>query len=202
MQDQAFSFSLGTMIEKSLKLYGVKGVKKIREIADNVNTFLQNRMMHQLSEDGFSKDVIAAVASVSVDNVPDVWNRAKALQNLKTAADFEPIAVSFKRVVNIIKKAKPFKAKPVNISLFQHTSESKLYTAFKRVNKKVVSNLAKGDFEQALHEIASLRSTVDAFFDSVLVMDKNARIRGNRLNLLKHIADLFETISDFSKIST
>lgn len=202
MQDQGFSFSLGSMIDKSIKLYGVKGAKKIRDIAEKVNTFLQNRMMHQLSEDGFSKDVIAAVASVSVDNVPDVWNRAKALQNLKTAPDFEPIAVSFKRVVNIIKKAKPFKAKPVNISLFQHTSESKLYSAFKRVNKKVASNLAKGDFEQALHEIASLRSTVDAFFDGVLVMDKNARIRGNRLNLLKHIADLFETISDFSKIST
>ncbi len=202
MQNQGFSFSLGSMIEKSIKLYGIKGVKNIREIADKVNTFLQNRMMHQLSEDGLSKDVIAAVASVSVDNVPDVWNRAIALQNLKTAPDFEPIAVSFKRVVNIIKKAKPFKAKPVNISLFQHTSESKLYSAFKRVNKKVTSNLAKGDFEKALHDIASLRTAVDAFFDSVLVMEKNARIRGNRLNLLKHIADLFETISDFSKIST
>jgi glycyl-tRNA synthetase beta chain len=202
MQNQGFSFSLKSMIEKSIKLYGVKGAKKIREIADNVNAFLQNRMMHQLSEDGFSKDVIAAVASVSVDNVPDVWNRAKALQKLKTAPDFEPIAVSFKRVVNIIKKAKPFKAKPVNMSLFQHTSESKLYSAFKRVNKKVENHLAKGDFEKALHEIASLRKVVDAFFDSVLVMDKNARIRGNRLNLLKHIANLFETISDFSKIST
>ncbi|MBW1693235.1 MAG: glycine--tRNA ligase subunit beta [Deltaproteobacteria bacterium] len=202
MQDKGFSFSLRGMIEKSIKLHGIKGVKKIGEIADKVNTFLHNRMAHQLSEDGFSKDVIAAVASVSVDNVPDVWNRTKALQNLKTAPDFEPIAVSFKRVVNIIKKAKAFKEKPVNISLFQHRSESKLYSEFKKVNKKVSNNLAKGNLEQALHEIASLRNTVDAFFDGVLVMDKNAEIRGNRLNLLKHIADLFETISDFSKIST
>ncbi|MBW2240120.1 MAG: glycine--tRNA ligase subunit beta, partial [Deltaproteobacteria bacterium] len=97
---------------------------------------------------------------------------------------------------------KAFKAKPVNISLFQHRSESKLYSEFKKVNKKVSNNLAKGDLEQALHEIASLRNTVDAFFTGVLVMDKNAKIRSNRLNLLKHIADLFETISDFSKIST
>ncbi len=202
MQDKGFSFSLRGMIEKSIKLHGIKGVKKIGEISDKVNTFLHNRMTHQLSEDGFSKDVIAAVASVSVDNVPDVWNRTKALQNLKTAPDFEPIAVSFKRVANIIKKAKAFKAKPVNISLFQHRSESKLYSEFKKVNKKVSNNLAKGDLEQALHEIASLRNTVDAFFTGVLVMDKNAKIRSNRLNLLKHIADLFETISDFSKIST
>ncbi|UCD31904.1 MAG: glycine--tRNA ligase subunit beta [Desulfobacterales bacterium] len=202
MQDKGFTFSLRSMIEKSIKLYGIKGVKKVEKVADKVNTFLHNRMTHQLSEDGFSKDVIAAVASVSADNVPDVWRRTKALQNLKTAPDFEPIAVSFKRVANIIKKAKAFKAKPVNISLFQHRSETKLYSEFKKVNKKVSSNLAKGDLEQALHEIASLRNAVDAFFDGVLVMDKNAKIRGNRLNLLKHIADLFETISDFSKIST
>ena len=43
---------------------------------------------------------------------------------------------------------------------------------------------------------------VDAFFDSVLVMAKEKKIRNNRLSLLNHIADLFETIADFSKIST
>jgi glycyl-tRNA synthetase beta chain len=56
--------------------------------------------------------------------------------------------------------------------------------------------------EQALHEIASLRDPVDAFFDSVMVMAKEAKIQGNRLALLKQIADLFETIADFSKIAT
>ena len=74
--------------------------------------------------------------------------------------------------------------------------------SYKKVNNRVSKNLDKGDLEQALHEIASLRDPVDAFFDSVMVMDKEAKIRGNRLALLKHIADLFETIADFSKIAT
>ncbi len=195
-------FSLSKMIEKSIKLLNVKGVKKIKEITDKVNTFLNNRMTHQLAEEGFSKDVIAAVTGVVSENVPDVRNRVLALQNLKTAPDFEPLAVAFKRVVNIIKKAKDFKAKPVNKSLFQHESELELYTAYKEVNNRVSKNLDKGDLEQALHEIASLRDPVDAFFDSVMVMAKEAKIRGNRLALLKHIADLFETIADFSKIAT
>jgi len=202
MFDKDFSFSLRDMIEKSIKLFGVKGAKKIREIADKVNTFLYNRMTHQLAEEGFSKDVIAAVASVSADNVPDLWNRVQALQDLKTAPDFEPLAVAFKRVVNIIKKAKAFKAKPVEESLFKHDSESALYSDYKKVKKKVSDSLDKGDLEKALHEIASLRDTVDAFFDGVLVMAKETKIRSNRLSLLKHIADLFETIADFSKIST
>jgi len=202
MLNKNFSFSLKGMIEKSLKLYGVKGVRKIREIADPVNTFIQNRMTHLLAEEGFSKDVIQAVVSVSVDNVPDVWNRARALQNLKTAPDFEPLAVAFKRVVNIIKKVKGFKAKPIKESLFEHDSESALYSAYQAVKDNVSVNLEKGDPGHALHEIASLRGPVDAFFDGVLVMAKETKIRSNRLSLLKHIADLFETIADFSKIST
>ena len=113
MLDKGFSFSLRGMIEKSIKLFGIKGAKKIREIADKVSIFLHNRMTHQLAEEGFSKDVIAAVASVSIDNAPDVWNRVRALQDLKTAPDFEPLAVAFKRVVNIIKKAKVIKTKPL-----------------------------------------------------------------------------------------
>jgi glycyl-tRNA synthetase beta chain len=202
MIDKGFSFSLRDMIEKSIKLFGIKGAKKIREIADKVNTFLYNRMTHQLAEEGFSKDVIAAVTSVSVDNVPNVWNRAQALQDLKTAPDFEPLAVAFKRIVNIIRKAKAFKATSVNESLFQHDSESVLYSDYKKVEKKVSDSLDKGNLAQALHDIASLRDAVDAFFDGVLVMEKETKIRNNRLCLLKHIADLFETIADFSKIST
>ena len=202
MLNKNFSFSLKGMIEKSLKLYGVKGVRKLREIADPVNTFIQNRMTHLLAEEGFSKDVIQAVVSVSVDNVPDVWNRARALQNLKTVPDFEPLVVAFKRVVNIIKKVKGFKAKPIKENLFEHDSESALYSAYQAVKDNVSVNLEKGDPGQALHEIASLRGPVDAFFDGVLVMAKEAKIRSNRLSLLKHIADLFETIADFSKIST
>ena len=202
MLDKGFSFSLKGMIEKSIKLFGIKGAKKIKETADKVSSFLHNRMTHQLAEEGFSKDAIAAAASVSVDNAPDVWNRVRALQDLKTAPDFEPLAVAFKRVVNIIKKAKVIKIKPVKESLFEHDSESALYSAYQDVKNKVSDNLDKGDLDQALHEIASLRDAVDNFFNSVLVMAKQAKIRNNRLALLKHIADLFETIADFSKIST
>lgn len=202
MLDKNFSFSLTGMIEKSLNLYGVKGVGKIREIAGPVNTFIQSRMTHLLAEQGFSKDVIQAVVSVSVDNVTDVWNRARALQNLKTAPDFEPLAVAFKRVVNIIKKVKGFEAKPIKKNLFEHDSEDALYSAYQAVKDNVSINLEKGDPGQALHEIATLRGPVDAFFDGVLVMAKETNIRNNRLSLLKHIADLFEAIADFSKIST
>jgi len=202
MLDQGFSFSLRELIEKSLKLFGVKKAKQIREVADQILVFLRNRMTYQLAEEGFSKDVIAAVADVSVDNVPDVWNRARALQDLKTAPDFEPLAVAFKRVVNIIKKAKVRIKKDVDESLFEEKSEAALYKAYKKVNKKVAAHMEKGRLNQALHEIATLRDPVDAFFDGVMVMAKNKKVRSNRLALLGQISNLFGLFADFSKIST
>ena len=190
------------LIEKSLKLFGVKNAKQNSKVADQIQAFLQNRMTYQLTEEGFSKDVIAAVADVSVDNVPAVWNRVRALQDLKTAPDFEPLAVAFKRVVNIIKKADVRIKKTVDESLFEEKSETALYSAYKKVDKKVASLLDKERLDQALHEIASLRDPVDAFFDGVMVMAKQKKIRNNRLALLKQISDLFELFADFSKIST
>ena len=202
MHHQGFSFSLRELIAKSLNSYGLKGAKQISEIADMVYKFLQNRLTHQLTEEGFSKDVVAAVADVSADNLTNVWNRVRALQDLKTAPDFEPLAVAFKRVVNIIKKADLPARKDIDTSLFENESESALYKAYKTANNKVAGLMEKGRLDQALREIASLRDSVDAFFDGVMVMAEDKKIRNNRLALLGLIADLFGLFADFSKIST
>jgi glycyl-tRNA synthetase beta chain len=202
MNDRGFSFSLRKLIEKSLEIYGIKGAKKVKEIADPIYTFIQNRMTYQLVEEGFSKDVIAAVADADADNVPNVWNRVRAIQDLKAAADFEPLAVAFKRVVNIIKKADLPASKKVDEKLFEHDSEKALYLAYKDLKGKVSGHLDKGRFDQAFREIAKLRNPVDAFFDGVMVMSKEKKIRNNRLSLLGLISDLFGLFADFSKIST
>ena len=202
MNDRGFSFSLKKLIEKSLSIYGIKGAKNIKEIADLIFTFIQNRMTYQLVEEGFSKDVIAAVADADTDHVPNVWNRVRALQDLKTAADFEPLAVAFKRVVNIIKKADLPAKKKVDEKLFEHESEKALYSAYKDLKGKVSNLLDKGQFDRVLREIAKLRDPVDAFFDGVMVMSKEKKIRNNRLALLGLISDLFGLFADFSKIST
>ncbi|HPA15996.1 MAG TPA: glycine--tRNA ligase subunit beta [Desulfobacterales bacterium] len=202
MLEKEFSFSLNGLIEKNLKLFGERNGQKIQETADKVRGFLKNRMAYLLAEDGYSKDAIAAVVDVSVDHVPDVWKRVRALETLKSEPDFEPLAVAFKRVVNIIKKAARFQAGDINENLFQHESESVLYEAFKVVKKKVADDLEKGLFDRALHDIASLRNPVDAFFEGVMVMAEDADLRQNRLNLLSHVSGLFEVFADFSKIST
>ncbi len=206
MLKNLYTFSLKRLIEHGLSLYGEKAEGKVKEITDSILDFLMHRISHMLSEQGYSKDVIQAVVSVSIDNIPDTWNRVRALENLKSRPDFEPLAIAFKRVVNIIKKegyydtdAAPLE---VNVKLFEDDSETGLYNANREIREKVRLNLIHSDYEKALQDIASLKEPVDNFFDSVMVMTEDMKIRENRLALLKNIAELFDNIADFSKIAT
>ncbi|QTA79082.1 Glycyl--tRNA synthetase, subunit beta [Desulfonema limicola] len=203
MYKKGFSFSLKTLIKKSVEQFSEKSDKDPGATVDAVYEFLKNRISHILADEGFSKDVIAAVADVSVDHVPHVWERIKALEKLKAKPDFESLAAAFKRVVNIIRKSDTGEIPAsVDESMFENSSESELYEKFKDITARVKDCLDKGEFEKAILDIASMRNAVDSFFDSVMVMAEDTKLRDNRLALLKKIADMFGTFADFSKITT
>ena len=208
MRQKGLTFSLQTIIHQSLGLFGTDGGPSPQDptTAAAVFDFLQNRMAYLLVEDGFSKDVVAAVVAVAADHVPNLWQRARALEALKGLPDFEPLAVAFKRVVNIIRKSDlpgvRDGARPVDTGLFAHPAEDALWTAFQTVETAVARKLETGQFDLALREVASLRRPVDTFFDDVMVMAEDMRVRGNRLALLGRIAALFDVFADFSKISS
>jgi glycyl-tRNA synthetase beta chain len=199
--NEGLNISLRKLIAKSLELFADKSETDIQQTGEAVYTFLRNRMSHQLAEEGFSKDVIAAILDVGTDNITDIWRRVKALQQLKGAPDFEPLAVAFKRVVNIIKKAGDFSVARVVKKLFQDSSEARLHHAFNDVRKSALDHLKNGRYEQALKDIASLKDRVDAYFDGVLVMAEDRKVRETRLALLGNIAQLFGKFADFSKLS-
>jgi glycyl-tRNA synthetase beta chain len=202
MLDKGLAFSLNDLIVKSLDLFHEKADFPIQETVEKVHAFIQNRMAHILVEKGFSKDVVTAVTSAGAENVPNVWQRVKALQDLKGAPDFEPLAAAFKRVVNIIKKtAAGGPQGQVREDLLSHATEKELFAAFKEVQVQVAELFINGDFEKALLIIASLKDPVDAFFDGVLVMAEDAEVRNNRLALLGSIAALFDQFADFSKLA-
>ena len=123
------------------------------------------------------------------------------LAELKTMPDFEPIAVAFKRVVNIIRKADPTEGLQVAPERFTTDCEKALHNALAAIVTRVDRHLAGGDYAAALRETAFLRTPVDAFFEGVLVMDEDARLRANRLALLRGVAALFDRFADFSRLS-
>lgn len=206
MLEKGFTFPLTRMIREGVLLYTDSDKEKTDEITAKVALFLKDRLANILLERGFSKDVIAAVIEVSVDCVPDVLRKVTALEKLKRAPDFEPLAVAFKRAVNIIRKsgtgAEKKQTAPVNPDLFEKGCEADLMNACRDVRDQVFLLVGGGRFDEALLTIATLRDPVDAFFDGVLVMAADENIKNNRLALLAMVASIFENIADFSKIST
>jgi len=198
MLAKEFKFSLKDLIAESLKQFRPQNSQ---EISQQVYNFLRNRMTNLMVEDGLSKDTVAAVLSASADSIPSTWKRAAALDKLKTKPDFEQLAVAFKRVVNIIKKAEDDRTGGPDPNLFEHESERALLSAYELVKNKVEEDLSEGLFDQALVKIAALRGPVDAFFEGVMVMADDIRVRRNRLALLAQIEALFGKIADFSKLS-
>ena len=199
---QGLTCSLTDLIRTSADRFADLASRPVDDTVADVAAFLTNRMVGMLVEEGFSRDVVAAAVAVSSDNVLDVWNRVRALEKLKAAPDFDRLAIGFKRVVNILKKTDTEVPETVDESLFEHDSESALLAAYRRVRSQVNEDLEKGLYDQALMDIVSLRSPVDAFFDGVLVMADDPTIRRNRLALLQTVATLFDGFADFSKIST
>jgi len=147
-------------------------------------------MEYLLAEQGFAKDLISAVTSVSIDDLPAVSRRTAALQELKAKPDFEPLAVAFKRVVNIIKQAtqrgdllQDGRRVTINPGLFQESCEQTLYDAFEKVKQDTAGDVAQQAFDRALLKVATLKGPIDGFFDGVMVLTDDQRLKQNRLAL-------------------
>ena len=174
------------------------------DYAGSVRGFFRERLEFYLRDTlGFKYDVVNAVLAADSDDVVDAVARAEAVTRVRPSADFESISIAFKRMKNILRQAAETGkriAQAVEPGLFQEDAERKLAAAIPQTSEEV-EELRKGqNYEPALLEISKLRPIVDRFFDKVMVMVDDDRIRANRLALLRSLLDQFSTIADFSEI--
>lgn len=198
--EKPFRISLSNLIEQSLPLLSSKLAVPAETVKNDVLEFFRGRLLHYLvSQEGYGADLVEAALAAGIDDPVDAVVRAKALVAFKARPDFESLAAAFKRVANIIKEPEP---EPVDPGLLQTAPEQALFAALNDTEGIVMDCLAGSDYDSALEAMSRLRSFIDAFFDSVLVMDKDTGIRRNRLALLTRIRDLFSGVADFRKIQT
>jgi glycyl-tRNA synthetase beta chain len=196
--DRGYQLSIPELIEQSLGLLETKLTRPRAEVQDDVVAFIRLRLANMLTTRVFASDVVDAVLAARFDEPCDVVARVEALDALKGAADFEPLAIAFKRVGNIIKGGVD---NPVQTELFEADCELALASAVEATRQTVDDQVGRGDYGAALQTIAKLREPVDAFFDGVMVMAEDDRVKTNRLALLTQVAGLFANIADFTRIA-
>lgn len=197
--EKRYRISLREVVDRNLELFKEKLELSPQEIRDSVLEFFRQRFQNFLISKGFPHDAVEAVLEVGFDDIVDCQDRIVALAEVKERKGFSPLAVAFKRVVNI---SREYRFREVVPSRFREDEEKMLHKAFLEVGGRLDNLLRERDYRQSLTELRQLKEPVDRFFDRVLVMDKDKTTRENRLALLGQIADLFSKIADFSKIVT
>lgn len=198
--EKPLKVSLTDLIEQALQQLGPKLTEPRNTVKQGVLDFFFGRLSHMLvNQEGYTPDVVEAALAVGIDDLIGAVARAKALAAFKARPDFESVAGAFKRVANIIKE--PEKT-AVNAELFQAAAEQSLLAALASAEQVVTGHLAQADYGRAFEAVSELRGVIDAFFDSVLVMDQDEAVRRNRLALLTRVHQLFSQLADFRKIQT
>jgi glycyl-tRNA synthetase beta chain len=148
--------------------------------------------------------VNAVLAAGSGDIVDDLA-RAEAVTKVRSSGDFASISVAFKRMKNILRQARESGKIPssrIEQAALIEDAERELAALIPPTAERVRTLRAERNYDQALLEIAKLRPAVDKFFDKVMVMVDDERVRANRLALLETLVKEFSTIADFSEIVT
>src|SRR5271165_1269571 len=172
--------------------------------AESVAAFFRERLEFYLRDVcGYAYDVVKAVLGADAEDVVDAVRRAEAVKQVLHMPEFQAIGAACKRMRNILKQAEEKAITPAATFKYLQDSaqEEKNLATYVEVNGPKVEALRRQeDYGDALILLATAREPVDAFFDKVMVMVEDAKLRANRLALLRTLLREFSTIADFSEI--
>ncbi|WP_196061657.1 MULTISPECIES: glycine--tRNA ligase subunit beta [unclassified Serratia (in: enterobacteria)] len=187
---------LQTLTEEAVRLYGDKLTNA--KVVDEVVDFMLGRFRAWYQEEGHAVDTIQAVLARRPTKPADFDARVKAVTHFRTLEAAAALAAANKRVSNILAKSNDTLLDQVHASVLKEPAELKLATHLVVLRDKLQPFFAEGRYQEALVELAALRETVDAFFDSVMVMAEDEAVRVNRLTLLSKLRELFLQVADIS----
>ena len=192
-----FEINIHKLIDRSFELLESK-LDKPGNNKDIVYDFFRQRVNWLLKQKQIDYDIIDSVMHIDHSNIPDLIHRAEALQELKKQEDFIKLVLGFKRVSNIIADMKD--TADVKREILQEEMEQILFTQYLDLQKKIKELLPDKNYKKILEKLVEYGSTIDKFFDEVLVNVEDVEIKQNRYNVLFCIRELFLQVADLSKL--
>ena len=197
LKEAQYHISLSQLVAKAMELLKIADAGQQAKLQNDVADFMKLRLKNVLADAGIRYDVVDAVF-VTVDDIYGVFLRAQAV-NEAVKQDMEKTIQAFVRTGNIARKAEDVQA-AVETDLLAEQVEKDLCKAYEAAASKVEREIEAQDYAGAIATLSQLAAPIDAFFDGVMVMDKDEKIKNNRLGLLKLVDNLICQVADFSKI--
>jgi glycyl-tRNA synthetase beta chain len=196
--EKRLPLSISTLLKEAAALFASR--PGFTDPSADVTVFIIDRLRGILRERGFSPNEVEAVLAQNPDRLDDIVQRLEAVQAFAALAESASLAAANKRITNILKKT-DVAIGSVDTALLQEEAERNLHAAIGRVRPQADSAFEKGDFTGTLVALAQLRDDVDAFFNGVMVMADDVRLRDNRLALLSSLHGMMNRVADISKLA-
>ncbi|MGM9520182.1 MAG: glycine--tRNA ligase subunit beta [Phascolarctobacterium sp.] len=173
--------------------------EKTGKLIPQIGEFMKQRLRNMLIDQGIRYDVVDAVlAEERNDDFADLYARAVALNNFVASEAAPALIQAATRVANLCKKIEEETA--INPQLFEVEAESTLHKAAMEANKEVLAASVQYDYATVLTEATKLVDPINKFFDDVMVMAEDEKIKNNRLALLSAVKDVTHAVGDLNAI--
>ncbi|UKH20917.1 glycine--tRNA ligase subunit beta [Actinobacillus pleuropneumoniae] len=187
---------LEDLVRKSAALFGNKLTSA--NVVEDVVDFMLGRFRAWYQDEGIAVDVIQAVLARRPTKPADFDARVRAVSHFRTLDSAEALAAANKRVSNILAKVEGEISIEIDRTLLVEAEEKALAEQVISLQTELAPTFANGEYQTALDRLASLRETVDNFFEKVMVNAEDANLRRNRQAILNNLRNLFLQVADIS----
>ena len=191
---------LARLIELAFSAFD--GVPGFRPAPAELEAFLADRLRGYLREQGGSANEVEALLATGTASLVSLPDRLAAVRQFESLPEAVALAAANKRIVNILRKSGAEAAGAVDRTLLADGAERDLWLAFERLAPEVERHYTNRDYAEALKSLASAKPVVDRFFDDVMVMAEEPRIRANRLALLRGVAATMNRVADIGRLAS
>jgi glycyl-tRNA synthetase beta chain len=142
-------------------------------------------------------DVVNAVLNRDELWIYNMYLRALDVSKIVETDSIDNLTTLHKRLKNIIKDSEPF---DISEDVLVEKEEKILFEIYKESDIKIEKLLSKHEYLQSCSKILEMKPLIDNFFDNVLVMAEEQKLRENRIALVQLLDKMLSRIADFSLI--
>ena len=195
--EKNMALDLAELVRSAVPAFG----ELISDPSEPLLAFIYDRLASMLREQGYSAQEVEAVLELR-PILGDVPRRLAAVRTFASLAEAPSLAAANKRVGNILKKAEGVVEATVDTRLLKEPAEAALHEALVQVRPLADAAFDRSDYTASLQALAVLKTSVDTFFDQVMVNAEDPALRVNRLGLLAILHAAMNRVADLSKLAT
>ena len=198
LSERDINIDFKEIISYSIDLLENKLTEEKVKLTEDLISFFKQRVRVSLIDKGNKYDVVDSVLEVRFSDINDIVDRVETISKVIECSEFVKLQAALTRANNLTSKVV---TDSVNSEYFENDYELKLFEVNNKVRQAIDEKLKKKNYKEAIQTLYESTDSINSFFDNIMVIVKDEKVKNNRLALLKAAVENSKKICDFSKIN-